>query len=357
MKQFLEELYEIKDKVEALIERAEEETETTPAKSTKGAKDKTETKKPVSKALPGKKAKVVEEDEEDDDNDSDVLSEKELKALSYNDLKKYAKEHGITAVGSRDQLVQKILDELSGGDSDDQEQDEVETKSSKKATKPSGSKKLGGKKQPEPEPEDEEDDEPADDIEELVNSAVEDMEDEEIAEMLTEAGVKNVKGKRQALISLVVKAVRDGKIDLGSEDDEEEDDDQDEDDETENDFGDVNDLDNPDMTDERKAGIEAYVADAEEMLENGDLSRKDMVAWLNEYHGTKDKMKDVSDEDLFAQYVHYSCLFIDDEGEMPEEQEAYTVNGENYCCGHELQYDKKRKAYICGHCDNEYEAE
>ena len=52
-----------------------------------------------------------------------------------------------------------------------------------------------------------------------------------------------------------------------------------------------------------------------------------------------------------------SCLLIDDEGEMPEEEGAYTVNGIPYCCGHELKYNEDNETYICETCGAEYEAE
>lgn len=278
------------------------------------------------------------------------LTEEQLNSLSYNNLKKLAKEMGIPATGSRDELTAKILNaEVTAPAEEVEEAPVVEE----------APKKTNATKKPEPveEPEDD-DDEEEDPIVAKVMEAVDDMTNEEIADILADVGVK-AKGKRQSLISAVIQAVKDGKIDLDDEESEDEDEDESpaQSEETEEEEFDVNDPENPDMTEERKTALEAYRSEVENDFNEGAITRKQIVEWLNEYHGTEDTMKKKSDEDLVEEYIYYSSLLINDEGEMPEEEGAYTVNGIPYCCGHELAYNEDNETYICETCGAEYEAE
>ena len=289
-------------------------------------------------------------------NPNDELTQEQLDGLSYNNLKRLAKEMGIPATGAREELTQKILayeGDVPNPDAKDDDESESEEPVEEKKTTRKSPRKI---QKSEPEPvEDDDDDEEEDPIVAKVNEAVEDMTDEEIMDILADVGVK-AKGKRQALISAVIKAVRDGKIDL---DDEESDEDEDEVDtkaESEETEYDVNDPENPDMTEERKAAIKAYEADIRADFKNGDITRKQLIEWLNEFHDTKDTMKKKSDEEILSEYIYCSCLLINDEGEMPEEEGAYTVNGTPYCCGHELAYNEDNDTYICEVCGAEFEA-
>lgn len=291
------------------------------------------------------------------------LTVEQLNGLSYNNLKRLAKEMGIPATGARDELTQKILNyngDVPNPDAVDDEADEVEEEVAP-AKSPSASKSVT-KKTEVAEDESECGSDDGDDAEEVdplvqkVNEAVEEMTNEEIADVLADVGVV-AKGKRQALISAVIKAVREGKIDLDDEDeDEDEETEVESEPESKDEEFDVNDPENPDMTKERKTAISAYESEIREDFKNGDLSREELVAWLNEFHGTKDTMKKKSDKDILDQYIYCSCLLIDDEGEMPEEEGAYTVNGIPYCCGHELSYNEDNETYICEVCGGEYEA-
>lgn len=332
----------IRDNLSVLIEEMEGSDSPKTAKVTAEA---TETKTEEVKTETPKTSRKEREANEKLPNPNDELTQEQLDGLSYNNLKRLAKEMGIPAVGSRDELTQKILN--FDGEVPESDNTEEEAPAPAKSSKKSN-----------PVEEDNEDDEEeVDPIVEKVNEAVEDMTDEDIMDILADVGVK-AKGKRQALISAVIKAVRDGKIDL---DDEESEDDEDEADteaesESEEVEYDVNDPENPDMTEERKAAIEAYESEIRADFENGDLTRKQLIEWLNDFYDTKDSMKKKSDEEILTDYIHCSCLFVNDEGEMPEEEGAYTVNGVPYCCGHELAYNEDNDTYICEVCGAEYEA-
>lgn len=280
---------------------------------------------------------------------NETLTEEKLNSLSYNNLKKLAKEMGISATGSRDELTAKILNaEVTAPAEEEEEEAPVEETPKTKAVK---------KTEP-VEEESEEDEEEEDPLVARVMEAVEDMTNEEIADILADVGVV-AKGKRQSLISAVIKAVRDGKIDLDDEESEDEEEEVEETttEESEEEEFDVNDTKNPDMTKERREAIEAHISETREGFENGDITRKEMIDWLNEFNDTKDTMKKKSDDEILEEYLYCSSLLINDEGEMPEEEGAYTVNGIPYCCGHELAYNEDNETYICEVCGSEYEAE
>lgn len=349
----------IRDNLSIIIEEMENKKTVTTAEDIE-AKD---VKTPVTTSADEvpKTSRKEREANEKIPNPNDDLTQEQLDGLSYNNLKRLAKEMGIPAVGSRDELTQKILNfdgEVPNTDEEESEETEAESVQEEAPARKSSPRKLG-KKTEEPEPDEEDEEEEVDPIVEKVNEAVEDMTNEEIMDILADVGVK-AKGKRQSLISAVIKAVRDGKIDLDDEESDEEDEDEAET-EAESDTNeeveyDVNDIENPDMTEERRTAIKAYEAEIRADFENGDLTRKQLVEWLNEFNDTKDTMKKKSDEDILNEYIYCSCLLINDEGEMPEEEGGYTVNGVAYCCGHELAYNEDNDTYICEVCGAEYEA-
>lgn len=345
----------IRDNLSILIEEMESDSKTVnvTAETTEAKEVKTET---PATTTPTKSRKEREASEKLP-NPNDELTQEQLDGLSYNNLKRLAKEMGIPAVGSRDELTQKILSydgEVPAPEAED-ESETAEEPVEEKTTRKSPRKIQKSEPEPVEEDEDDEDDEEEDPIVAKVNEAVEDMTDEEIMDILADVGVK-AKGKRQALISAVIKAVRDGKIDLDDEESEEDEDEAETEAESEETEYDVNDPENPDMTEERKAAIKAYEADIRADFDNGDITRKQLIEWLNEFHDTKDTMKKKSDEEILSEYIYCSCLLINDEGEMPEEEGAYTVNGIPYCCGHELAYNEDNDTYICEVCGAEFEA-
>lgn len=344
----------IRDNLSILIEEMEgkESPKTAPVTA-----EATETKTEEVKTETPKTSRKEREANEKLPNPNDELTQEQLDGLSYNNLKRLAKEMGIPAVGSRDELTQKILSfdgEVPAPEAE-VESETAEEPVGEKTTRKSPRKIQKSEPEPVEEDEDDEDDEEEDPIVAKVNEAVEDMTDEEIMDILADVGVK-AKGKRQALISAVIKAVRDGKIDLDDEESEEDEDESETEAESEETEYDVNDPENPDMTEDRKAAIKAYEADIRADFKNGDITRKQLIEWLNEFNGTKDSMKKKSDDEILEEYIYCSCLLINDEGEMPEEEGAYTVNGIPYCCGHELAYNEDNDTYICEVCGAEFEA-
>lgn len=312
----------------------------------------TEVKEVTEKPSTKKSAKKPVEVSPEEDNSE--YSEEELNSMSYNDLKKLAKDKGISATGNRKELVKKLLSgETESDESEESAEDEVE-----ETPKKTPAKKGRKTKTPEPvedeededeeEPEDDEDESDEDDsIESQVNELTADMSVEELRELLESVDISS-KGKRQALISKIVTAVSEGIISL--EDEDEDDTDSESEDEDAEESGDITE----NMTKKRKKAYKELCDETNEQFENEEITREDLIEFINEYNGTNDKMKKVSDEELIAQYLEISAMLIDDEGEIVEEG-AYYINDEPYCCGHPLTYDKKKKQYVCEHCGAEYD--
>ena len=306
----------------------------------------------------GKKSSRKEKEASEKIPASDEITAESLNGMSYNNLKKLAKSLGVSATGARDEIIERILNagsaptaEEPAPDEEDEETSEVEETEDDSDTEDDDS-------------DDEDDSDDADDSEEeeteeerivrQVNEAVEDMSNEEIMDVLTDAGIK-AKGKRQALIDAVVKAVLNGDLSLGDDDDDDDDDSDDSEDEDGGEEFDPNDTSNPDMTKKRRKAIEEFVEDTRNDFKSKSLTRKEIVEWLNEFYGTKDTMKKKSDDELLEEYIHCSCLLIDDDGEMPEEEGAYLVNDVPYCCGRPLKLVDN--TYVCEFCGGEYDAE
>lgn len=282
---------------------------------------------------------------------SSELSEDELNSMTYNDIKKLAKELGISAVGNRKELIKKILAADTSEADKEEVSDEVEevTETKKSAPKTAVKKSLSKTKVEEPveeEPEDEEDEaEEVDPVEARILEATEDMSDDEIRELLEDVGVSS-KGKRQSLITKLVAAVDDGLIDL---DDEEESSDSTEEVEEPADVTEG-------MTKKRKKTYEELCDETTESFESGEITRDDLISFINAFNGTDETYKKVPDEELITKYLELSAMLVDDEGNVTEEG-AYFINEEPYCCGHPLHFDEDSDKFVCECCGSEYEAE
>ena len=288
------------------------------------------------------------------------FDKEDLDSMAYNDLKKLAKELGVSGAGAREAIIERILGvDVNVTEDGEAEVSEDSTAVEEKAPKSKGIKKLGKKS------EDEDSEEPTpeeDPVYAKVLEVTEDMSIEDLGEILSDIGI-SPKGKRQALIDKIYSAVQNGDLSLddeGEEDNEEDVEDtnsevEDEADDEVDDDG-VNDPDN--MTDARKEACEQYAEEIKNDFENGDLKAKDIKEFLVEFYGeeNKDEILDLSDEDLIDLYIDAVQRMIDDEGELVEEG-AYVVNGEYFCCGRKLQYAEDTNKYICEMCGEEYDAE
>ena len=284
------------------------------------------------------------------------FTREQLDGMTYNNIKKLAKELGVSAVGNREDITARIL----GG--------AVEAEESVEEEAPVAPTKKTKKAEIEPE-EVEVDDSDNDPIYARVVDAVSDMENEEIADILADIGV-SAKGKRETLIEKVVQAVKDGLIDF---DDDEEDEEgveetpapkntkkeapapvESEEEDEEEDL--TNDLDNPEMTEARKKAIIAQDNSIRKQFKKGEVTRDNLVEFLQSFYDTEEDMDDMSDDEILDTYIDAVCRLVDDDGDLVEEG-AYSLNGEPACCGRVLSYSEDTNVFICEHCGEEYEAE
>lgn len=287
---------------------------------------------------------------------SDDLSE-----MSYNNLKKLAKELGISAKGGRNELISAI-EKARAEESEDEAEDEEETAEVEEAVEEESEAEDDAEEEDEEDDSDDADEEEEDEEEEqstadAVAEATEDMSDDELKELLESVGLSS-KGKRTALLSRIVKAVDDGLISLDDDEEEEEAEDEDEDDSEEaEDDADVT----KGMSKKRREAYEELCDSTTNDFNSGEIERQDLIDFISEFNGlttkqAKTQYKNVKDEELLDEYLRLMVYFIDDDGEVAEEG-AYTIDNVPYCCGHELEYNKKTKKYTCSVCGEEYEAE
>lgn len=264
------------------------------------------------------------------------ITEESLAEVSYNGLKKLAKDLGVSASGDRETLTANILASVSEDEVEEEEDSDEEVTSSEEEIEDA-------------EFSEEEDEEEEDSLAEQIEQATKDMTVEELADLLVSYKLP-AKGKRQALIDAIIKGVEDGIIEFNTGDDVDEDEEEEEIDDAETveeevDEEEVDDSPRGKAVQELKDSIEAE-------FEEGSISRKDLITYINKRMGTKNRMKTVDDADLLAKYCELQATLIDDEGDLHEEKEPYVLNDEYHCCGEVLQKDEDGDLVcpICGTC-------
>lgn len=265
------------------------------------------------------------------------ITEESLAEVSYNGLKKLAKDLGVSASGDRETLTANILASVSEDEDADEEDSEEEVTSSEEEIEDAEFS--------------EEDEEEEDSLAEQIEQATKDMTVEELADLLVSYKLP-AKGKRQALIDAIIKGVEDGIIEFNTGDD------VDEEDEEEEEIDDAETVEEEEVDEEevddspRGKAVQELKDSIEAEFEEGSISRKDLITYINKRMGTKNRMKTVDDADLLAKYCELQATLIDDEGDLHEEKEPYVLNDEYHCCGEVLQKDEDGDLVcpICGTC-------
>lgn len=315
-------------------------------------------KKTASAAKKAKEPEVDMNEPEEADNAGDASELKEsLMKMKYNELKKYAKEVGVDAKGTRDDIIERIMN----ADNEDDKEEEPEESPKKPAPR---SKTVKSKKTEEPEPEEDEVNE------EFLQTAREFIEEEGIesaVEVLTDVGIPlsaRDKKKKDVVAVAIAKAIADGLIEADDEDEgSEEDGEEVEMDENayfpEYDVEGVNDPEG--MTDERLDSCKALVEDIINRYSEDELTAEDMTDELEDLITTEESElidEDSEDDlDLLKLYIEVQKRTVDDDGEIHEPGDPYEIDGENFCCGRKLRYNVKAKTYSCAVCGEEYEAD
>jgi predicted transcriptional regulator len=163
------------------------------------------------------------------------------------------------------------------------------------------------------------------------------MSDEEIADLLADVGI-SPKGRRQALLSKLEQAVRDGLIAFGDEEDEEPT-------QIEEEV-----VDNGVQEEEKEeevieiAGSEERIAKVEELYERyltdyeeGEISDKDVQDFLKDYYNEGAEYSEIvetyTNEEMAEHYALIHAQLVDDEGEEYDWGEPYIVDDEYWCSG------------------------
>ena len=288
-------------------------------------------------------------------------SKEELDAMKYNDLKKLGKELGVKCTGTREEITARIL----GVDVDVEDSNDSEPVKEEKVVP---IKKKSVKTE---EPEDEGVEEK---YLEMAREALEDNSLEDVIEVLSEAGIKLTsiqKKKQDVIMNKLAEAFQNGMIDVDDEEEDEEESKSEDvaESEEELDFSedsyfdqyDPNGINDPSIMSKKRAkAVKSLVADIISKFESEELTVEDIESELEDYVTDDDVEllgEDYSEEELVAFYIEMKKRFVDDDGSVCEPGEPYEIGNTNFCCGHELSYDKKKKTFICPVCSEEYEAE
>lgn len=277
-------------------------------------------------------------DEVEDVSETDEYTEESLNSMSYNDLKKLAKELGLSATGNRTAVVQRILEASKGADLEEPTEEIPVTESESTLSEPV-EEDVGESEEEEPS------------LYEQVESAVADYSDDDIKAILEDVGIK-CRGKRQSLLSKLTEAVEEGLIEFNS-DEEDAESNEEVSETTETTSGDIT----SDMTDARKEAYEKLCKDTAEAFESQEITREDMIEFINGFNNTKETFKKESDAEVLSKYLELAAFLIDDEGNDAPENEPYFINDTPYCCGHPLEYREDEGVFYCSVCHNKYEAE
>lgn len=335
-------------------------TEKTPAKKTV-AKGKAQKEEPMNAPEENEGAVAV----------TGKFDEEQLRSMKYNDFKKFAASLGVDCKGTRDEIMARVLAldveaEVESGDAP-AEEEKTPAKKTAKSDKLSGGKKLSKKQA----------DEPArDEFDEQAEEIAKDTPVEDIISALADVDVKATK---KNAVTKLAEALRKGLIELDGDDDEDESEAEDEDTTAETDDSaddeeeveieatsyfeqfDPDGYNNPDnMTDERREAVEAKMDEIITEYSDGTLTSDDISSYIED-NATQEEIDllgdDYTDDDLLMLYMELNKRNIDNDGEEHEPSDPYEVGDANFCCGHELKYEKKTKKFICEHCGEEYEAE
>ena len=255
------------------------------------------------------------------------MSEETLKGMGYADLKALAKNVGVSAKGTKSQLLKVLIEYFKNMD----EETPVEAPAQEEA------------------PAEVETDEAieGEDTRAVVLRMIEEneMSDDDIREVLKDAGLSD-KGKHEALIDKLVSAIDDGIIQLEDEEDDESAPAEVEAEEEESD--------EQAITPERAKGIEKLMEEVDEQFKDGSLTAEDIREFLEQFGDVTIPNK-VSADKLLELYKENVSMLVDDEGNVCEEG-AYFINNVPYCCGRPLNVADDNTA-TCSVCGETYEFE
>ncbi len=315
---------------------------------------------------PPKKNVEVKEQVKEEEKVTKTYTEDELNAMKYNDIKKVAKELGLSAVGAKNSIVARILESFGA-------KEPVETtEKADTVTNANENNDVSEEVTGDIEEDGTEDEMDEETIADKVEAELKEYSIEDIGDLLESVGI-SPKGKRQALIAKVVKAVEEGLISLEEEEEEEEPEQEPkkapkkEEPQEDNEDNEDNEEDEEESEEEfllkantkvRKQAIKDIFDEVGEAIENDEFSDKEIDEALASFYlpheGYSKKLPKAEKIEMLKEMY---ARMIDDEGETHEFEEAYYINDEPVCCGHILKYVEEDKEFVCSVCGNKYDAE
>ena len=104
-------------------------------------------------------------------------------------------------------------------------------------------------------------------------------------------------------------------------------------------------------TEARKQACYEECDKIEEDIERGNISMKEIIKFLKEYHNGK-YVSQGEDADV-EEYMAIQCDLIDDEGNKHDLADPYYIGEDIFCCGQHLK--QLNDDYYCEICGTEYE--
>lgn len=321
------------------------------------------TAKATAKVAP--KSTPVKAESETPSTDGQTYNRSDLVNMKYNDFKKLAASLGVDCKGTRDEIMSRVealgVVTDDGGEAQTTEKKSAPTakaaKAATKSDKPTTVGKVNAKKA---------DDNGADEFDEQAEAIASETDTADIISALADVGVKASKLNYKKKLA---EALREGKLQLDDEGEEDGGEDDTADASAEGEFSadsyfadyDLSEVNDPNgMTAERLAAVQEKVGAILEAVKNSELTSDDIVDYLqnNAEQADLDLLGDeYTEDDLLALYIEVAKHFIDNDGEEHEPGEPYEIGEQNFCCGQPLKYDKKTKKFMCEHCGTDYEAE
>lgn len=321
----------------------------------------------------------------------------QLNSMKYNELKKLGASLGVSSKGTREELTERIMnvpvnvpiDEDSIPSEEDVAATEAEIQKVSNVV-PMSQKASANKEVTKPSAE----------YVEMATDALSEYGKDEILAHLSEAGV-TIKGRKteKAIINALALAFENGTISVEEDDDDDEeevvedaaddsddfedddsdeseddDDDESEDDEEDEDDGEEDEL-TPDsyfsdfdeegindprnMTKKRSKAVIREMTRIIKGVDDESIDEETINEFMNDFL-TEDELEsyeELDTDDKLAMFCEMKKRLIDDDGEIHEAEDVYSIDDNNFCCGHELKYDRKSKSFVCEVCGSVYSEE
>lgn len=300
------------------------------------------------------------EDSEDDSNDEadeDAFREF-LAGLDRTDLEAVADECGIKYTNKTKDTaiiekcvadVEKLVEVLTTLGYYDEEEDENDDENDDEEAEESDAETEESE---DDEADDDDDEENEEDV--ATQLGLNDMEVEELADILAQNNL-STKGKKQALIDRIVKAVEDGEIELEeSEEEEAPKKEEKKADKKADKKSEKAETKKPVKTNNKRSEAEKKVEDNIRAFYGKKQLKDKAIATFLKYYLDGDSTE-LSKEEALEKYIEINKMLVDDDGNVSPVEEAYIRDEKYHCCGHELK-DMDNGHVYCEICGNEYEA-